>query len=360
MSGSASPDTQHLAPGTRLIGHIEALAWLRRTLATERLAHAYLITGPRGVGRRTFALEMAMALNCLAPDFEARPDHTCQQCRLIERNVHPDVRVVRRSERPVIRLHAGPTGNQRDVIDYVDWIQGDAPLRPVMGQRKVYMILNAEELAQDAADRLLKTLEEPPPFVVFLLTAVQRDAVFPTVASRCLEVRLHPASRAELTAALIERGADPERAVQLAALGGGRQGWALAALNDPRLFEQQQTYARQLVELVGASRLERLVQARYLSERWTSQPELVRGTLRVWLSWWHDVVLVQLGLGERVAHLDEAERRAIESAAQQVGVTAARGAADSLQQSLADLDANVNPRLVLDLLVLQLPRAQLA
>jgi hypothetical protein len=78
------------------------------------------------------------------------------------------------------------------------------------------------------------------------------------------------------------------------------------------------------------------------------------------LAWWRDVVLTQLGLAERVAYLDVAEREAIEATARVVERIAAREAADRLQQSLADLDANVNARLVLDLLVLHLPRARLA
>ncbi|HEX8967458.1 MAG TPA: DNA polymerase III subunit delta', partial [Chloroflexota bacterium] len=78
-----------------MIGHEAALEWLRRSLVTGRLAHAYLLTGPRSVGKRTFGLEIAMALNCLAAEVGRRPDHTCQQCRMIDRGVHPDVRTVR-------------------------------------------------------------------------------------------------------------------------------------------------------------------------------------------------------------------------------------------------------------------------
>jgi DNA polymerase-3 subunit delta' len=256
-----------------VIGHREASSWLVRAIATDKLAHAYLITGPRGVGRRTFGLEMAKAVNCLAADADARPDHSCQHCRLIDRNVHPDVRLVRRGNRRGIMLHVAPSGSPAsDVVDYVDWIQSDAQLRPVMARKKVYLIVNAEELDQVAADRLLKTLEEPPAFVLFLLTAVDRAGVWPTIASRCQEIRLRPAQRSELATALTELGAEPERAAQLAALAGGRQGWALSALRDPRLFEQQQAYARQGVEMVGASRIERLAVARYLSERATPKP----------------------------------------------------------------------------------------
>ncbi|MGI9145893.1 MAG: ATP-binding protein [Chloroflexota bacterium] len=340
-----------------LIGHAAALEWLRGALATNRLAHAYLITGPRSVGKRTFALEIAKALNCLAPAVADRPDHTCQHCRLVERNVHPDVRVVRRApERRLISLKPSATsGSAREYVDNVAFIQSDAQLKPVMGRSKVYLIVNAEELAEDAGNRLLKTLEEPAPFVVFLLTAVERGGVLATIASRCQEIRLRPSQRAELAEALVAAGAEPERAHQLAALAGGRQGWAVSAARDSGLFEQQQTYARQLVEALSGSRLERLVRARALSERWTNQPETVRETLRVWLSWWRDVLLVQLGLVHRIAHLGSGEQAILAETARQVDPLATRQALLSIQQTLFDLDTNVNARLLLDLLLLRLP-----
>jgi DNA polymerase-3 subunit delta' len=340
-----------------VIGHEAAEAWLRRALQTNRLAHAYLITGPRSVGKRTFATEIAMAVNCLAPDVDERPDRSCQQCRLIERSVHPDVRVVRRApERRMISMRPSATAaSPREYSDNVAFIQSDAQLRPVMGERKVYIIVYAEELAEDAGNRLLKTLEEPPPFVLFLLTAIERGGVLPTIASRCQELRLRPAPRSQLASALSEMGAEPERAMQLAALAGGRQGWAVSATREPALFEQQQTYARQLVEALNGSRVDRLLRARALSERWSTHPETVRETLRVWMSWWRDVMLVQLGLLNRIIHLEPGEQVTLNTAAERVTREAARQAAAAIQQTLADLDTNVNARLALDLLLLRLP-----
>ncbi len=337
-----------------MIGHEAAQAWLRRALQTDRLAHAYLITGPRSVGKRTFALEIAMAVNCLAPEVGDRPDRTCQQCRLIERGVHPDVRVVKRApERRMIAMRA--SGAPREYADNVEFIQADAQLRPVMGRKKVYLIVYAEELAEDAGNRLLKTLEEPPGFVLFLLTAIERGGVLPTIASRCQELRLRPAPRAELATALEAMDVEAERAVQLAALAGGRQGWAVNAARDPALFEQQRAFAQQLVEALRGSRVDRLMRARALSERWYGHPDTVRETLRVWMSWWRDVVLVQLGLLNRIVHLEAAEQDALRAAAAMVSRDAATQATAAIQQTLADLDTNVNARLALDLLLLRLP-----
>jgi DNA polymerase III subunit delta' len=297
-----------------VIGQEAAQAWLRRAVETDRLAHAYLITGPRFVGKRRFALEMAKTLNCLAPAVADRPDHTCQQCSMIERSVHPDVRVVRRApERRMISMRPAANATAaRDYADNVYFIQSDAQLRPVMGRRKVYVILYAEELAEDAADRLLKTLEEPPLFVLFLLTAIERGGVLPTIASRCQELRLLPSART-LDAAVVE---------------------------------QRLSLVREMVAALSGSRVDRLLRARALSERWTAHQETVRDTLRVWMSWWRDVLLFQLGLREHPALAD---------AARDVSRLAARDAASAIQQTLADLDTNVNPRLTLDLLLLRLP-----
>ncbi len=340
----------------RVIGHANAVALLRRGIARGRTAHAYLLTGPRGVGRRTLALELAKALNCLA-DPADRPCGACRPCRLIERGVHPDVRVVRRApERKVILLRA-PTGAPppKDYADNVEFIQADAQLRPADGRKKVYLILNAEELQPEAASRLLKTLEEPTPYVHFVLTAADRGAVLPTIVSRCQELPLRPVPRAALAEALVRRGlADEERANRLAALAAGRPGWALAAARDPAVLDAREADARALFDALGADRLGRLAIARGLTERWSSQPEAVRATLRVWLGWWRAVLLAQLGLGERVAlaHPGEAERA---QAAARLAPAQAREAQARVQQTLADLDANVNPRLALDLLLLRLP-----
>jgi DNA polymerase-3 subunit delta' len=267
------------------------------------------------------------------------------------------VRVVRRApERRMIAMRASSSGGAvREFSDNVEFIQSDAQLRPVMGRRKVYLILYAEELAEDAGNRLLKTLEEPPPFVLFLLTAIERGGVLPTIASRCQELRLRPAPRAQLASALAEMGTDPERAAQLAALAGGRQGWAVNAAREPALFEQQQAYSQQLVEALSGSRVDRLLRARALSERWYGHPDTVREALRVWMSWWRDVILVQLGLLNRIVHLEGSEQAALQSAAAHVSRSAAREAAAAIQQTLADLDTNVNARLALDLLLLRLP-----
>lgn len=341
---------------TRLIGHQEVVALLRRAIAGGRASHAYLFTGPRGVGRRTLGVELAKALNCLAsPD--QRPCEACRQCRLIERGVHPDVRLVKRSpDRKIISLRAQSAPTARNYADSVEFIQSDAQLRPADGRAKVYLILNAEELGADAANRLLKTLEEPASFVHFVLSASDRGAVLPTIASRCQEVRLLPMPRAELARALVdERLANEETAAMAAALASGRPGRALQLVRDPDALEVYRADVGDLHRALVAGRLERLQAARLLVDRWSSQPEAVRGTLRTWAAWWRDVLLLQLGLAQLVAPGAGASRESPRHAADRVPPAAVREALRHVQGALQDLEANVNPRLTLDLLLLRLP-----
>ena len=340
-----------------LIGHREAVDLLRRGLAGGRLSHAYLITGPRGVGRRTLALELAKALNCEADSAE-RPCHRCRPCRLIERGVYPDVRVVKRApERRSILLRAtGPATADRAYADNVEFIQSDAQLRPVDGRKKVYLILNAEELSAEAANRLLKSIEEPTTYVHFVLTAGDRGSVLPTIVSRCQEIRLRPVPRAEIVDQLVARGlADHAGAQTLAALSGGAPGWALAGARDASLLEVHRADVRDLRAALAASRVDRLILARQMAERWGGQPEALRTTLRAWLAWWRDVLLVQQGLEDRVAHGEAAERVALRQAAAAMETREAQAAQERVRRTLADLEANVNARLALDLLLLRLP-----
>lgn len=345
----------------QFIGNSVAVALLTSTLRAGRGTHAYLITGGRGVGRRTLALRVAKLVNCDArPDL--RPCDACRPCRLIDRGVHPDVRLVKRApERRVILLRPPPGGvvpsKPRDYEDNVEFIQADAQRRPVDGRRKVYVILNAEELGADAANRLLKTLEEPTSHVLFVLTASDRGAVLPTIASRSQEVRLGHVASDEIATALTTRElVEPEHALRLASLAGGAPGRALAMAQAPNIEQSHVAQVEMLLRALNGSRLERLVEARALAERWSTNADDVRATLRAWNLWLRDVLLGLLDLGARAAHRRSDEVRLVKRACQSLTIDETCKALDAVLKAQADLESNVNPRLTLDLLLLTFPQ----
>ena len=349
--------------GWDVVGHEQVVDLLRRSIRSGRVAHAYLFSGPPGIGKRTLALEVARALNCerlgpgaaehelLLHQLGAEPQLAgeppcgrCRRCRLIGEGKHPEVRVI----------GVEPPHRVIRVAD-VEPVQADAQLRPADAWRKVYVIEQAELLHPDAASRLLKTIEEPPAAVVMILTTIDPDATLATIVSRCQQVRLRPLTREQLAAYLRdERGVPPERAELVAALADGAVGRALATASDERVLERRGRVLDDLAGLVDADRLERLSYARGLGDRWTTQPEHVRQTLAGWLRWWRDVLLVQRSIGNRIVNLDR--RAELERDAARLSPASVAAAVRQARDALLMLDQNVNARLVLDVTALDLPR----
>ena len=207
------------APGTLpgIEAHPHARAVLTSALrSSSGPSHAYLFHGPHGAGKRAVARAFAAAL--LA---EGAPDADEVVAR-VARGSHPDLTWVT------------PSGAAEMLVaDVAEPVVAAAARTPFESARRVFVIEEAHTLNDQAANRMLKTLEEPPDFVHLLLLTDRPHEVLPTIASRCQEIRLRPAARAELAEALVATGTEPERAQQLAALAGGRQGWAVSAARRP-------------------------------------------------------------------------------------------------------------------------------
>jgi len=212
-----------------LLGHERPLGLLRAMLSQNRLPHALLIAGPEGVGKRTLALALAQAVNCLHPQ-EVEPCGVCSACGKIERGVHPDV------------TEMTPEGRLRVIkIDTIRELRSQAAFRPYEGKNKVYIILEAERMTAEAANALLKTLEEPPPASLIILTTPDESSLLPTIVSRCLRLNLAPLPRPTVEAWLTgERGLSPDQARLLAALSDGCLGWLIEAEIDSLLTRRRQ------------------------------------------------------------------------------------------------------------------------
>jgi DNA polymerase-3 subunit delta' len=354
------PSSAHGDPADAwgIVGHERVVELLRRAISHRRIGHAYLISGPLGVGKRTLAIRLAQALNCerlgpaappsLVLDGDGVPPEppcrACRHCRLIESGSHPEVRVV----------GVQPPHRVLRVAD-VESIQADASLRAADVFRKVYILEQAELLHPDAANRLLKTIEEPPPSVVMILTTVDPEATLETIVSRCQHLRLRPLPRQPLADHLASSlGLAPERAELLAALSEGCVGRAHTLAGDEKALERRTKHLDDLTMLFNSDRLARLQFSRTLGDRWSKDQESVREVLGVWLRWWRDVLLTQNGLHHRVVNLDR--RSLLERHAQMLSSTDVGAGVSSIRDIIQMLDQNVNARLALDVVALDLPR----
>jgi DNA polymerase-3 subunit delta' len=207
-------------PFSDIVGHEQAKILLQSAIARHRLAHAYLFHGTDRIGKRLLATRLAQALLCdEAP--AAQPDSCglCRSCRQIEAQTHPDFTVIR----PEVE-QATPQIKIEDIRS----IEQQLIYRPLIGDRKICLIDDADRMTIGAANALLKTLEEPPDHSLFLLISSKLSALPDTIRSRCQAVRLTPPSRTQVEAAVIlRRNVPPADARFLAILSEGQLGRAL-------------------------------------------------------------------------------------------------------------------------------------
>jgi DNA polymerase-3 subunit delta' len=321
-----------------IVGHEWAVRLLCRAIETGSLSHAYLFTGPAGVGKTALALALAAALLCQG---EARPCNDCRACRLVASGSHPDLHVVE-SER------AGATLKIEQVRD----LQHQLALTPLEGRRRVAILRRFEEATTAAANALLKTLEEPPPYVVLVVLASDADVLLPTIVSRCQLVPLRPLAVTVVQQALVERWrADPQQAELLAHLSGGRLGWAVRTLGDKTALQRRVERLDELDQLLGASVVERF---RY-AEKLARDPVAVQETLDLWIGWWRDVLLVAARADVPLTNVDRQE--ILREHARRFGAERSTTVLGALSGAAERLKRNASPQLTLEVLMLDLPHS---
>ncbi|OGO24167.1 MAG: hypothetical protein A2144_14695 [Chloroflexi bacterium RBG_16_50_9] len=333
----------------QVIGQSRVVSLLQRSLETGKLAHAYLIVGPPHVGKMTLALNLAQALNCEAA--EERPCRACLSCQKIDSAHHADVQVIGLA-RDEDAAEAKLIG-----IDQIKDVQHSASLPPFEGLHKVFIIDGAELLSTEAANCLLKTLEEPVGKVTFILLTVNDSLLPATVVSRCQRLELKPLSINELASALTGNyGVEPERARLLAGLSHGCPGWALRAVADDDLLRQRDAELNRLLGVIGADCEGRFAYAAQLAAQFSQNRRLVYGVLDLWLDYWRDLLLVKTGCGNIITNVDRLDRL-IEMAGC-YRLVQIRNFLEGLRAAQAQLRQNVNPRLVLEVLMLDIPEKE--
>ncbi len=200
---------------SQIWGQNSAIQILRQALVHDRLAHAYLLAGPDGVGKRLTALTLAKAMNCLSPPEPGEACETCSSCSKINSANHADV------------VQIEPDGDFIK-IDQVRELHRQLRFRPLEGGRRVCILDSADRLNEAAANALLKTLEEPPAETHLFLVTARPHRLLPTILSRCQWVKFKPLSRSHLARILRSVSSlSEEQALFYASLSGGSASQAL-------------------------------------------------------------------------------------------------------------------------------------
>jgi len=258
-----------------VVGHARQIRLLSRAVRRGSVPHALLFTGIPGSGRKTLARALAGALLCGSPD-DADACNRCPSCERLQRGTHPDFHEVR-AEGRFIR------------IDQVREIKRLLMYKPLAGDTRVLLLFDVQYLNTDAANALLKSLEEPPPGNYFVLTAADERALLSTLVSRCRRMDLAPLPAAVVADYLVRyRNVRPERAPTLAELSGGSLGRAME-LAEPEedektgnVLSRRAEIIRQLMRLKKNDTKEALFLAKTWSDLQDDADEWL-DLLRYWL-----------------------------------------------------------------------------
>lgn len=322
-----------------LIGHAWAVDLLRRHVANGEARHAYLFSGPPGLGRRTLALGLARALNCTNPPAPGESCGECRDCRQTAAMQHPDMAVVQ-----------AETEGGTLKVDQVRAVQHALALKPYQSKYRVALFLRFQEANDNAANALLKTLEEAPAHAILLLTADTPEALLPTIISRCEILRLRPLRVAEVEAMLASRGVEPDRVRLLAHISGGRPGYANRLLEDASLLETRAERLNDLQSLLKSTRVKKFSYADKLAK----DKESMRQAITFWLSYWRDVLLKTAKASMPITNVDYTDE--IEALSARLTLPSVRRVVSDLEQALDRMDRNVNPRLLAEVLLMDWPK----
>ena len=314
-----------------IIGHQQIIKQLQHAVDIDHIAGAYLFAGMSNVGKETVALYFSKSINCL--DLVHRPCDNCLACHKINTGNHPDFQIVR------------PDGKQIK-IDQIRQLQRQVVFQPIEGRRKLYIITEADRMNLEAANCLLKTLEEPPAKSVLILLTSHLDALLPTIRSRCQIISFQPLPVTELVEVLTDRfDVAVDHASSIATLSQGAVGKAFALIEDKGL-----TVMDQIPEVVTTTdRLSAFRIAEQLGEDLTQLDQLV--------TWYRDLLLVRQSTSfDLLTHRNYLE--SLQQIAGRYSRIHLQSAIKAIFETKRLIERNVNVTLALEVLVFKLMRTE--
>lgn len=313
-----------------LKGQDNAITYLKVSIKNNTLSHAYIFSGPSGVGKRLAALNFAKVLNCdRAVDNESCDN--CPSCKKIDSLSHPDVFILR----PI--KEGGSIG-----IDEIRELIKNISLRPFEGRKKVYIIDGAQTLRHEAANALLKTLEEPPTPSILILITDNLKALFHTIISRSQVVRFFPLKLKEIEDILKkEYSIDEVSAHILSHLSSGRLGEALR-------FKDEDIFANRVLLLNGVSK-------KSLTDLdFDNLPkDKMRLCLDILLTWFRDILNTKVGWGDSMlVNIDKKD--IIATDAKRMSFEYLENVIGNIISTLFYIDQNANPKLAMSVLAMKI------
>ena len=324
-------------PGfSEILGNEMIKEYFQRTLSGGQISHAYILTGEAGMGRKTLAKAFAMTLLCENQNEDRDPCGQCHACIQFQTDNHPDVIYVSHAKEGI------------GVDDIREQINGTVQVKPYSSPYKIYIVDEAEKMTVQAQNALLKTLEEPPAYVVILLLTTRADAFLPTILSRCITLKLKPLYDEVIRDYLMERlQVQKEDADIYTAFARGNLGKAIALSSSDSFGEVRYS----VMSLLRNSRNMDIVQMLETVKQWKEDRLQIQECLEFMQLWYRDVLMFK-ATQEMEGIIFREEYKFIREMATKSSFRGIEEILEALDKARQRLEANVNYELTMELLLL--------
>ncbi|QOS98498.1 DNA polymerase III subunit delta' [Brevibacterium sp. JNUCC-42] len=308
---------------------------LANSMKHDRLTHAYLFTGPKGVGKKEIAEHLTKSIFCL--DHPGDACGTCLNCQRIQSGNHPDV------------YRISPDGASVK-IEQIRALQKEMKMRAVESKHKVYILEHVDKMTTQAANSLLKFLEEPPVGVLAVLLSENSHAILPTILSRCQTIVFNPLPVGMIVQSLVNEGITKGLAQVASQI--------TTNLDDARLLSQSEWFAqlKAMVIQLGRDLKQRDSQALFTIQDQFQRNDRLKEELPLFLDllilWLRDILYIQVGRRANIINIDQQD--ALEEQVLQWAQTEILRGIDVAMETRNRIERNANPQLALERLVLHI------
>ena len=330
----------------KTIGHERVIESLRNAEQRGRLAHAYLFTGPSQIGKTTLATDLACIVNC---QHIKKPCGECGPCKRILQGIHADVKIVR------VSRDDATTGNRLSIgIDQIRQLEKEANLKPYEGTCRVFIVEETHLMSSEAANALLKTLEEPPDQVIILLLSSEPHTIPVTVVSRCQQMNLYPIAP-NLIYDHIKSTTQLEdaRIQEIASESYGRMGWAIQVIDQREMFDKRQKIIDRFEDLLNVPLSIKFSYANELVSKQNINRDEIVNELKLLQLWFRDMLMLYVGSPNLVVNYTRID--SLLPISELLSHTQIIRAIKDIDHSIKLLKINVGTILVLEQLMLRLP-----
>ncbi|MFH1657562.1 MAG: DNA polymerase III subunit delta' [bacterium] len=316
-----------------ILGHKKQQELLEKSIKSNKLSHAYLFYGPEQVGKKTVALEFIKLLNCPTASEFGQICGKCRSCRDIEKRMHPDLSIIE-TETPT------ENSSKKEIkITQIKKLQRELSLSPYQAKIKTVIVDEAENMNSEAQNCFLKTLEEPKGETILILIVEHPETLLPTILSRVEKIKFSSLPKKEIENYLRGQKIDEKTIQDILLISDGKPGLAIDLAAHPEKITVQKQRIKDVARLSGADTAFRFQYAKTLSQN----PQELKDVLDVWQRYLRNVFLLKM--------------KGLSSTGPFANYTILK--LKNILKSLQDISSlinstNVNPRLALEMLMMEL------